>query len=424
MRTLGRHIISLAAAALTLLPLLLVSCRKDEDFRTGHDSEYNENPAPGRRADPITRKVLLVYSAGYNSLSGYLRDDIQDLLEGDFIPGYRANDPVLLVFSRNMDQQTPMLSRIYLDYNGGIHRDTLHVPGMTSTTPVSTGECLSRVLNYVHDNFPGSQYGMVFSSHASGWLPPGYYSHPEDYDEDSGLVWSAGKRSIGQDAQDKDTSIEMSLPEFRDALTVHLNYLLFDACLMGTVEVAYELREKVDTVGFSQTEILAEGYNYKRMAWNLLSGEGNGALGVCRDYYEQYENNPEKSRRCATISVIDTKKMDALASACAPIFQAHHDEIFSLNGSTVQPYFRDNRHWFYDLEDILVKAGISETEKASLDAALDQAVVYKAATQNFLSIRIYTYCGFSMYLPGNSSEFLRNYYKDHISWNAATGLAN
>ena len=420
MRSGRRHILSLAAAAFTLL-LVLVSCRKDEDFRTGHDSEYNENPAPSRQADPISRKVLVVYSAGYNSLSEYLREDIEDLCEGDYIPNFRANAPVLLVFSRHNAQKTPVLFRIYRDVYDQVRRDTLHVPGLTESTPASSGETMSRVLGFVRDRYPGSQYGMVFSSHASGWLPPDYFSNPELFDGGES-IWSVQKRSVGQDKQGNDSSIEMSLTEFRDALPMHLDYLLFDACLMGTVEVAYELREKADTIGFSQTEILAEGFDYKKMARSLLSEEGGGAVEVCRDYFEFYNNRPDAANRCATISVIDCHRLDALAETCAYLFKKYRLPIDGLSGATVQPYFRFNKHWFYDLEDILVKAGISNNEKAQLESALDEAIVYKAATQNFLSIRIYTYCGLSMFLPGNGSAYLKNYYKDQLAWNAATGL--
>jgi len=431
MSAMKAHILRNAAAALMLLALLVVSCRKDEDYRTGHDSAYDENPLRPRRSDPITRKVLLVYSAGFNSLSGYLREDIQDLCEGSFIPGNRVSAPVLLVFSRQPvasgqygTPTAPALFRIYRDIYGEVIRDTLHVPGLTENTVASSGETLNRVLSFVRDRYPGSRYGMVFSSHASGWLPPGYFSNPESYDGEGGGIWNVGRRSIGQDVG-VDASIEMSLGEFRDALPMHLDYLLFDACLMGTVEVAYELREKADTIGFSQTEILAEGFDYTRMAWNLLSDEGSGALGVCRDYFEQYNQRSGRDRS-ATISVVDCHQMEALAQACAPLFERHYDAIHSLSGRTVQPYFRYDKHWFYDLEDILTQAGMTDAEKAELEAALERALPYRAATPVFLSIPIERYCGLSMFLPSpqSSSDFLRNYYKENIAWNTATGLVH
>ena len=106
------------------------------------------------------------------------------------------------------------------------------------------------------------------------------------------------------------------------------------------------------------------------------------------------------------------------------IVEKYRDKIASLSGSSVQGYFRSERHYFYDLQDILVKAGITQEEQAELQAALDECVLYKAATPSFLSFRIRTYCGFSMYLPSMGTDLLDSFYKEHISWNSATHLVN
>ena len=75
----------------------------------------------------------------------------------------------------------------------------------------------------------------------------------------------------------------------------------------------------------------------------------------------------------------------------------------------------------------LVKAGASEEEIARLDAALEDCVLYKAATPWFMKggedgFAINTHCGLSMYLPSMGTKFLDNYYKTNIAWNQATQL--
>ena len=84
-------------------------------------------------------------------------------------------------------------------------------------------------------------------------------------------------------------------------------------------------------------------------------------------------------------------------------------------------------HWFYDLEDILVKAGISSAEHSSLSSALNSCILYKAATEEFLKsyggFAIDTFCGMTMYLPCNGSTLLDNKYKA-LAWNKATGLVD
>lgn len=421
----GRFIYRLLTAALLLL-VLGVSCRKD-DYRTGNMDDEHRSSTAGRLPDPIRRRVMILYSAGYNSLSNYLKEDIEDLSEGDFVPN-EYGDNILLVFSRqpvsrgNYTTPTaPALFRIYRDKRGKIVRDTLNVPGLSTNTVASSAETVQSVLSFVKSTYPGSTYGMVFSSHGSGWLPEGYYSNPDNYDGGSGDdIWAApGKRTISQD-QVGNMSYEIAIRDFRDAIPMHLNYIIMDVCLMGGVEVAWELRNVVDTLAFSQTEILAEGFDYAKIARRLLvPGEG-GVVAACHDYFKQYD--AERPDPYATVSVVDLQQMEPLAEVCKRLFEKYRDVIATMNASPVQSYFRYNRHWFYDLEDILLHAGIDAQEQAELKAAMDQCVIYKAATPYFISFAINHYSGLSMFLPSNGSAFLKGWYKENVSWNDATAL--
>ena len=104
------------------------------------------------------------------------------------------------------------------------------------------------------------------------------------------------------------------------------------------------------------------------------------------------------------------------------LFEKYSDEISTLPSSKVQRYYRSNHHWFYDLESILVEAGITPDELESLHAALDLCVLYKGHTPSFMnSFKIDTFSGFSMYLPSHGTAELNKFYKT-LDWNIATGL--
>lgn len=421
----GRFAYRLLTAALLLLTLG-VSCRKEE-FRTGDQEDQPRTSHAERVPQPRNRRVMLLYSAGYNSLSGYLRDDIDDLTNGDFIPGKHIGDNVLLVFSRlpvyagnYTTPSAPALFRIYKDGAGKAVRDTLDVPGIGPETIASSAETVNTVLSFVKSAFPGSTYGMVVSSHGTGWLPEGYFTNPENYDG-SGDIWAAPeKRSLGQDLVGK-VSHEIDLKDLRNAIPMRLNYLILDVCLMGGVEVAWELREVVDTIAFTQTETLAYGFDYEKMARRLLvPGEG-GATRAAMDYFEQYDSQTGQSRS-ATVSVVDLQQMDPLAEVCRDLFEKYRDVIATMNPAPVQRYYRYDKHWFYDLEDILLRAGIDDEEQSKLKAAMDQCIIYKAATPYFLSIPITHFSGLSMFLPSNGSDYLKGWYRENVSWNEATAL--
>lgn len=385
--------------------------------------------------------VLLLYSAGYNSLSSFLKGDFNDLKKG-YVPPKEEGGDVLLAYMhvKNSSGSRPVLMRLYTNNSGSVVTDTLMVygEGTVSASAVQLGQ----VLDYVKKNFPAKGYGMIFSSHATGWLPAGYYTHEDEYENGTfpkARLFSASgypepvpyrapqydpshplTKSIGQDAVGS-VSYEMELSDFAAAIPMHLDYILFDACLMGGIEVAYQLRNVCDRVGFSQAEVLAEGFDYTTLTNHLFLMDRPMPEKVCEDYFLYYDALTG-IERSATVSCIDCSGLDRLAQACGGLFSSYRDRIGSLDPSKVQRYYRSSYHWFYDLESILVEAGISADELAELQSALDACIVYKAATPSFMSsFRIDTFSGFSMFLPSDGGERLKQFYRT-LDWNKATGL--
>ena len=408
--------------ALLLLPLAL-SCSED-DFSPSGTSGSTDPFSPGHReAVEQVRSVMIMVSGGHNSLSGYLTDDLYEMADGYLPEGTAAETNAFVVLSRlpvNSLSTTsaPVLYRMYRTPEGMVVRDTLR--RWTTEDRLFGGSVLHDALLTVRDRIPSKSYGMVLSSHASGWLPPGYYDNPSHFD-----TMKRGLTSIGQDL-DSNVSVEMDLVDFADAIPYNLNYVVLDCCLSGGVEVAWSLRGKTDVVAFTQTETMADGFDYKKILERLLKEPVPNPLGVCQDFYNYYMGKSGVNQS-ATISLIDTRRMDALALVCRTLFEKYRTQISRLDGSSVQGYFRYDRHYFYDLRDILAHAGLTEEELEELDEALGECVLYKAATPFFMNgsqygFSIRAHSGLSMYLPSRGSSFLDNYYKTHIAWNQATEL--
>ena len=437
---------------LTALFFMMVSCSKESIHGDGfHHSKDTDNTASSRVETPERRNVLILYSAGFNSLRDFLNEDIRDLQKG-WLPGSARNDNVLLVYSHAPTSRNaysipnpPTLTRICQGMDGITVLDTLmRYPAETHS---ATAEQLHDVLSYVREEFPAKSYGMIFSSHASGYVPAGFYSDPYSYMYvGKGAMYRGGferrttqpvpyierehdpslpaVKSIGQDqvgTPGNYLSYEIELDDFAKALPMQFEYILFDACLMGGIEVAYELKDKCRHIGFSQTEVLAEGFNYQTLSTHLLGSDTADPKAVCEDYFNQYDIQ-SGVYRSATISMVDCSRMDPLAEVCKELFSKYSTQISKLDHTLVQRYFRGSDHWFYDLEDIVAKAGATETELDKLRNALDDCIVYKAATPSFMqTFNINTYCGFSMYLPSNGNIELNKYYRT-LEWNKATSL--
>ena len=416
---------------LSFFLLALSACERD-----GLDLTLNVGPY-GEGGE--TRKVMLLYEAGFNSLSDDISANIRALRDG-YLPGKGRNDDVLLVFShvrsggRGYSVETaPTMVRLYTDH-GLVRTDTLRV--WPVGTPIANKELMTEVFNWVREEFPAAGYGAVLSSHATGWLPEDYYNDCKKYegrDRGNNASWSPRARSFGQEYYSGGTKTqEMELKDLAAAIPYKLDYILFDACLMATVEVAWELRNVCSFLAVSPCEIPAAGFNYRTLAEYLLKPDVPDLKAVCMDYFATYEGNATYG---ATITMVDCSRLDPLASACRDLFARYRSGIRNLAGKNVQVYDRliGNKGYyaFFDLKDILREAGATDGDLAVLQAALDDALVYEAHTSRFISVKLERCCGLSMYLPAypnyqrdiyHGTEFLDGFYKENVAWNQATSL--
>lgn len=399
---------------------------------------------------PEYDQVMIMYSAGFNTLSAELQEDISELKDS-YLPAFNSGK-VLVVVSHATEQYLaygvpvkPSLVRLYKDKKGNAVADTLTY--MKESDYLTKPESMTAALTYIKQRYESKHYGMVFSSHGAGWLPPGYYNNPSKFPTTATGEWKAPARtfdldgavpyhennlpgpkvkSIGEEnANIKGTTVsyELTPQQFAQSIPMHLDYLVFDACLLGCVEIAYELKDKCDFLMFSPAEILSDGLNYKTLTQHLLQKEPD-LKAVADDFYEHYAAQ-SGDYQSATLTLVDCSRLDRLAEVCKGLFDVYRDEMGKVKPSTIQRYYRSNRHWLYDLSDILIKSGISESSRMQLETAMNDCCIYKVHTDSFMPLAggfaIKYYSGMSMYLPCNGNAYLDEYYKT-LAWNKATGL--
>lgn len=407
-----------AAFAVACVALSAGSCSKSH-----FDTDDNPAPSNKRVVSDVRKKVLIIYSAGMNNLYDYLDGDLDDV-SGSFIPRDMSSADVLLVYSRRPVRGSYVanpshLYRISRDINDNVVRDTvMSFPGDTSSCSVNT---LNAVLSYAKDTYSTATYGMIFSSHATGWIP-------SEYSQKQLTASSVSISSVGIDMTAANTpAYDFDIEDFAAAIPMKMDYIVFDACLMGGIETAYALKDKVNYLVASQTETMADGLCDYNLITKRLLGNGEADLyGMCEDSYAHYAAL-SGMERSLTISMVDCTKLDALAGVCKDLFSRYRTEIANVNPDAVQAYFHRyftssaRRHYYYDFADILQQSGVSDADMETLNGAIEDCIVYKAATPQFLTLTIRTHCGLSMYLPANGSELLDKFYKT-LSWNKATGL--
>lgn len=353
---------------------LILSVFATLSFMACHRNHEDEPEAPARR-------VILVYMAAKNSLSGYDSADIGEMMRADIPSGCR-----LLVFraSRSGDPQL-------FEVTGGQLKTLKTYP---SSTVGADAETLVQVLADSRALVNSRQWGIVFWSHSTGW---------------KGAVKAPSlSRTFGQEAG----GYEIELPDLAAALRTvpELEFLFFDSCYMGGVEVAYELRDCARYLVASPCEVPMTGMPYDETLPCLFDSQTiNGltrAIDINVDYYIDRPNE-----RCpSTMTLVDLKLMDQLAGAAKAVYADSHEPSATPQQLSLNPTFSK---LFVDFEDFVRLSANSAGDHATLKFALGEAVLYERHT-SFMwgSVPLLNMCGLSV----NPQPYNPDYSYQNLSW--------
>lgn len=256
---------------------------------------------------------------------------------------------------------------------------------------------LTTVLRRVVAYAPAEKYGIIFGSHGTAWIPKG----AEDESATSGVakqlaesIWqrrddALPTRYIGDD-NDRGYDIE-EIREAVEANNITLEYIIYDACFMGNIESAYELRNVVKYIVGSPCEMMAQGLPYEAILPELLKEGGTtyNLDAACRNYVDVYK---ESYSPWACVSTVVTSELDALAAVMKRVNGAAKVEGFTFD--TVQYYEGLSRHVFYDLEDYVRQSCADANLVEEFKAQMAKCVVSRYHTEKF-----YTVYGSESYIP-------------------------
>lgn len=200
--------------------------------------------------DPVApeagSKTVLVYIVADNSLASFAKQDVEEMMKGmELVDSSSYN---LLVYQD--DKSTPVLFRIAKDKKGNVEKKIIKKYAEQVSTDTSV---MQEVMHRAFYEYPADSYGLVYWSHADGWIP---YPVP-----------SASTRWIGQDRGEREDN-RMNISDFLAVLDddmPHFDFIMFDACFMMSVEVAYAVRNYTDYYIGSPTETPGPGAPYDKI---------------------------------------------------------------------------------------------------------------------------------------------------------------
>jgi hypothetical protein len=352
------------------LPLLLplfIACSKESD---------EPDVAPVER-------TVIVYMSADNDMWADALADVEEMQVGFSERG------VTLVVFLDLAGEPPCLLQV-------AHGATTTVKTYPEFNSAEASQ-MRRVLNDVIELYPVGSYGLVLWSHATSWLPANHQL-----------------KSFGEDGDRR-----MNIPELAAALPVRFDFILFDACLMGSVEVAYELKDKTDYLVASTTEAISDGFPYEQIIPELIKPQVD-LKAVAQRYFDYY-NAQVGADRSATISVVETGHLPELARQLKLLCEGSIVDVQTFDRSAVQRLDVYEEQYTFDLLDFVNKA-LPEADKSNFVAQLGKAVLYKNHTPQFIQLYdINTYCGLSCYIPHPQRSDLGRFYKT-LGWYADSGI--
>ncbi len=380
----------LASLLLLFVAALFAGCSGDDE------PEPEPDPAPEVEA---VERTLIVYMVANNTLGqswideNYVQhtDDGDDLAEMQKAVAEGALQGNRLIVMHRPYRKTAQIKEITTE---GIKT----LASISDETSCLTVDGMKQILARIRRLAPAERYGIVLWSHGSGWTYPKQPS------------MAPSLRSFGQDGQRV-----MNIPELATALAETApDFVYFDCCFMGGVEVAYQLRNVTGAIVASASELPYEGMPYDRTLPYLIATEPD-LPKAAEQTYLYYESQVGFYNTC-TIAVTRTAPLDRLARACREYFSGLNQ---LTSGNDIQQYVHPNESFaglFYDFEDYLEHLSASDTADtatsqrlAAVKSILSEAVVYKANTRalwhsedrygNISEIPVNRHCGLTTGLP-------------------------
>lgn len=323
------------------------------------------------------------------------------------------------------------IARIYrVEKQDSVAGDRIHSPVLTDlgTRDLSRPKTLRDLIDYAVDEYPAENYMLILTDHGSGWR---------------GVCWdyrSAAREPITMPALSEALVMPDSIPliaeivsksynkrtnEYQEEVVgdsviwntkKKLDVVFFAACLMGQVEVAYQIRDLADymvaseDVMWPRTTIVPTWLEY--LTQNPNTPPDTLSFKVVDAVY----NAADSANRPVTIAAIDLSQMEELGKAIKRLT----DDLRTIDPAKAQGFldaqnmaYREKAYWdgeeylvddtsFVDLNDFFVQIKqnqtilLSEYTKNLIEDIFD---MLEYVVPYYKYKHAFSRCGMSIYFP-------------------------
>ena len=266
----------------------------------------------------------------------------------------------------------------------------------------------TKVLNDMVMLSSTDKFGLVIGSHGSSWLN----------------TIKTG-RALGYDGSVDNSILLTDMVNAITSIGKTFEFILFDACYMGTVEVCPTFRNVADYQIASVMEVPAYGFPYDTCMKYLYQGTVEGYKLVCQkfvDYYKTCYNSGASS--WGTVALVDSKEMENLTNVLKQEIVAHKDLLADYRTGNLQEYGKDAGPFIaYDVEHFVRDLNQGNPIE-SFEKQLKKTILYKGCLENAkptsYKVDASNFCGLGIYIPVSSRPKWNEYFKT-LDWYTVSG---
>ena len=350
-------------------------------------------------------EVLMVYMVGSDleSEAGLASEDIEEMQDSGF---YGDNLKVLICtgganywWNDDISEDEAAVYEIFAD------EESMDKLTVLDNDNMSEPDTLTSFIDYVYDNYQGDCYSLILWNHGGGAVLG--YGCDERYDYEA-----------------------LSLSELDTALSSsqlimdgnRFEWVGFDACLMGMLEVA-ELFEPYSNYLIASEELIpGEGWDYSFLEGisdgTSLTGDyaGEIIIDTYASFYDSYKwYKPEYTLSCMDLSKTNEvmNEFDSFISVAeSSLIGGEYSDIARQRGNTkafgiIDEYTCYDTIDLYNLTENMYDS--HPAEAASLQSAIDTMVIYEKSNVENAN-------GIAIYFPYNNKDYAEEWVDEYSQY--------
>jgi hypothetical protein len=307
--------------------------------------------------------TVLVYMAADNDLAPQALENIAQM-ETAIQP-----DGLNLVVQADIEGSGARRYKINYNPQAGINSPVVQNLGNIDSGDPTT---LKSFLDWGFSRYPSARKMLILWSHADSWYNKNKYIAP---DLDTGNAIGIANHELSSVL----------------AASAHLDILLFDACSMQSIEIAYELRHYADFIVGSADLVPVKGFPYAHMI-PLFTGQAEALAGAIPEVYtDSYlpgtPNNPSNHYLTTTCSTLKSSELSGFYQAFSDFSHSLFPHVQAMADLRAELYEMNSGYADVDICQMLTRMlqkGILPHDSARLLNSLENAIISSSYTLPYI----------------------------------------